>query len=92
MSSPFKQSTRPLVDNKDLEELSISDNAKMDETLFGEHGKNQSSEIGQKERGTCKSIVVMDKTHCAERPNTISRAETRNKSFVKPIRSVMILK
>ncbi|CAH8321495.1 unnamed protein product [Eruca vesicaria subsp. sativa] len=51
-----------LSDNKNLEELNISENAKMDETLFGEL-VNGSSEMEQKEHGTCESITVMDKTH-----------------------------
>ncbi|KAF2558451.1 hypothetical protein F2Q68_00017301 [Brassica cretica] len=51
-----------LSDNKNLEELNISENAKMDETLFGEPVSG-SSEMEQKEHGTCESTTVMDKTH-----------------------------
>ncbi|KAL0899977.1 hypothetical protein Bca101_083938 [Brassica carinata] len=55
-----------LSDNKNLEELNISENAKMDETLFGE-AVNGSSEMRQKERGACESTISMDcdtKHHC----------------------------
>ncbi|KAJ0264409.1 Protein TONSOKU [Hirschfeldia incana] len=45
--------------NKNLEELNISENAKMDDTVFGE-AVNGSSEMGQKEHGTCESITSMD--------------------------------
>ncbi|KAF8085013.1 hypothetical protein N665_0685s0005 [Sinapis alba] len=51
--------------NKNLEELNISDNAKTDETVFGEP-MNGSSEFGQKEHGTCESIPAMNKTHSSE--------------------------
>lgn len=57
-----KLSTKIFADNKNLEELNISENAKMDETLFGEPVSG-SSEMEQKEHGTCESITVMDKTH-----------------------------
>ncbi|KAG2242270.1 hypothetical protein Bca52824_095884 [Brassica carinata] len=55
-----------LSDNKNLEELNISENAKMDETLFGE-AVNGSSEMRQKEHGACESITSIGcdtKHHC----------------------------
>ncbi|CAH2053367.1 unnamed protein product [Thlaspi arvense] len=54
-----------LSDNKNLEELNLSENAKMDETVFGQPVK-ESSEMGQQEHGTCESVTAMDKTQGVE--------------------------
>lgn len=53
------QRTR-FADNKNLEELNLSENAKMDETVFGQPVK-ESSEMGQQEDGTRESVTAMDK-------------------------------
>ncbi|CAA0382897.1 unnamed protein product [Arabidopsis thaliana] len=50
-----------LSDNKNLEELNLSDNAKIeDETVFGQPVKERSVMVEQ-EHGTCKSVTSMDK-------------------------------
>ncbi|ESQ48026.1 hypothetical protein EUTSA_v10019906mg [Eutrema salsugineum] len=63
-----------LSENKNLEELNISENAKLDETVFGELVK-ESSEMGQQEHGTCESITAMDKTHRVESKNHCQNPE-----------------
>ncbi|XP_023641171.1 protein TONSOKU isoform X2 [Capsella rubella] len=51
-----------LSDNKNLEELNLSENAKIDETVFGQHVKA----MGQQEHGTCESVESVDKTQRVE--------------------------
>ncbi|CAA7053050.1 unnamed protein product [Microthlaspi erraticum] len=49
-----------LSDNKTLEELNLSENAKMEETVFGQPVK-VSSDMGQQEHGACESVTAMDR-------------------------------
>ncbi|KFK23643.1 hypothetical protein AALP_AAs64185U000100, partial [Arabis alpina] len=49
-----------ISDNKNLEELNLSENAKMDETVFGQPVK-EISKMGQQEDGICESVTAMDK-------------------------------
>ncbi|VVA98138.1 unnamed protein product [Arabis nemorensis] len=49
-----------LSDNKNLEELDLSENAKMDETMFGQPVK-QISEMGQQVHGAFESVTDMEK-------------------------------